>query len=206
MEMKETFKDKELNSAVRGILKKKQKMENSRTNIPYGYVVEGGKFRPDKIESEVVRWVFHAYLRYMHEPPILLADRLKTEQYIGTRKYLVDEKVREDITGKIIEKYISAELNIRLTQYNELKKADTPEEISYYLSCPLSAEVCKKMVDRTFASDDMEYLRLIYKIRNNPVYVGHLYYTKGKETLKVRNVHEPIISEEVFEAVAECMA
>lgn len=199
------MQDRGLSSEVMEVLKKHQKRENVKVEIPYGYVEKGGKLQPDKIELEVVKWIFYSYLCYMQNPPKRLVDRLKTEQQIKTRKYLLAEEVHGEVTGKIIERYICAELSIRLGQFDELKKVDDPEEIRYYLSCPLSAELFEKIVVRTFSFDDTGYLKLINKIKNNPVYVGHLVYTNGNEKLRVRNAHEPIISEEIFGAVSGCV-
>lgn len=77
-------------------------------------------------------------IEYQDNPPDILI-REAIDKYEG--EGLPCEEVKERITLTIVERYMVAELNLRMEQYEKNKQEDTPGELEELLKKPLDREL-----------------------------------------------------------------
>ncbi len=173
---------------------------------PLGYVWKDENLEVNKKEAEIIKWIYQMITEYYDNPPeVLIRDVMakNDEKKIIHEdvKELTYEEAKEKVPLSMVERYVAAELNLRMEQYEKDKQEDTPHELQEFLVMQLDKKYLTEIEKRYQAELGIEYYSK--EILGNEVnqYIGKIKPQSNQKIISF--VTEPIISRELYENVIE---
>lgn len=138
-------------------------------------------------------------IEYKDNPPDILIretiDRCEEEE-------LTYEEAKGRVSLTMVERYMVAELNVRMEQYEKNRQGDTPSELEEFLKRPLDKELLAIVEKRYKSNYGVGYNMNLFLNHRISRYVGKV-GLPPKQSYKSYE-SEPIITKELYEeAVAK---
>lgn len=170
-------------------------------NALFGYKrQDDGALVVDEKEASIVRWIYKMIAEYSDNPPDFLIKEV-IARYEDEDMEITPEEAKEKISLYMIQRYIAAELNIRMHQYEDMQ--GEPEQIiQHFLDVQLDETLLAAVEDEYRLCREFSYGISPLSANEFRIPVGKLVqYSKADSEFKVVG-GEPIISEELYESVA----
>lgn len=125
--------------------------------FPFGYKMINGDYEVDKLDEEIVSWIFDRHIRYSEHPPAVLVESVIEEYEISKDQYISYEEAERMVSLDDIHRYMDKEVRLRVEAFNIYSKDKNAEDLKHYLKCPLDEldideiiDIYKKDLKRTF--------------------------------------------------------
>ena len=125
--------------------------------FPFGYKMINGVYEVDKLDEEIVSWIFDRHIRYSEHPPAVLVESVIEEYKISKDQYISYEEAERMVSLDDIHRYMDKEVRLRVEAFNIYSKDKNAEDLKHYLKCPLDEldideiiDIYKKDLKRTF--------------------------------------------------------
>lgn len=169
-------------------------------NALFGYKrQDDGTLVVDEKEASIVRWIYKMIAEYSDNPPDFLIKEV-IAGYEDEDMEIIPEEAKEKVSLYMIQRYIAAEINIRMRQYEDMQ--GEPEQIQHFLDVQLDETLLVAVEDEYRLCREFSYGISPLSTNKFRIPVGKLVqYSKADSEFKVVG-GEPIISEELYESVA----
>ena len=137
--------------------------------IPFGYKMIDGIFVVDKLESEIVSWIYERHIRYSEHPPAVLVEDVIEEYKNSKDRDISYEETEKLVSSDAIYDYMDREVHLRIEAYKLYSKDESLEDLKHYLECPLA----ELDVDEVKKAYKKETKKLLEQFRN-PVVTGKI--------------------------------
>ena len=152
-------------SDIRKIVLRRYKMRT----IPFGYKMIDGIFVVDKLESEIVSWIYERHIRYREHPPAVLVEDLIEEYKVSKDQDISYEEAERMVSLDAIHSYLDKEVRLRVEAFNIYSKDESVKDLKHYLECPLDEFDIDEIIE-TYKKD----LKRTFEEHRNPVMTGKL--------------------------------
>lgn len=136
---------------------------------PFGYKMIDGVFVVDKLEKEIVSWIYDRYIRYSEHPPAVLVEGVIEEYKISKDLDISYEEAEKKVFLDAIYDYMDREVRLRVEAFKLYSKDESVEDLKHYLECPLA----ELNVDEVIEAYKKETKKLLEEFRN-PVITGEI--------------------------------
>lgn len=136
---------------------------------PFGYKMIDGVFVVDKLEKEIVSWIYDRYIRYSEHPPAVLVEGVIGEYKISKDLDISYEEAEKMVSLDAIYDYMDREARLRVEAFKLYSKDESVEDLKHYLECPLA----ELNVDEVIEAYKKETKKLLEEFRN-PVITGKI--------------------------------
>ena len=137
--------------------------------VPFGYKMIDGIFEVDKLESEIVSWIYERHIRYREHPPTVLVEGMIEEYKISKSQEISYEEAEKLVPLDAIYDYMDREVRLRIEAYKLYSKDESIEDLKHYLECPLD----ELDVDEIIEAYKKEMKKLFEQFRN-PVIIEEI--------------------------------
>lgn len=137
--------------------------------VPFGYKMIDGIFEVDKLESEIVSWIYERHIRYREHPPTVLVESMIEEYKISKGQEISYEEAEKLVPLDAIYDYMDREVRLRIEAYKLYSKDESIVDLKHYLECPLD----ELDVDEIIEAYKKEMKKLFEQSRN-PVIIGQI--------------------------------
>ncbi|ASN68314.1 hypothetical protein 10S11_52 [uncultured Caudovirales phage] len=123
-------------------------LEWQKRETPFGYVWKDGEVKINENNADILKWIYKMTLEYLNNPPNYLAKEIidKCEEELSY------DEAKGRVTLTMVERYVTAELNLRMEQYENNRQ----EDIREFLRKPLDKELLIAVEER-YKSNSVEY-------------------------------------------------
>lgn len=136
---------------------------------PFGYKMIDGVFVVDKLEKEIVSWIYDRYIRYSEHPPAVLVEGVIEEYKISKDLDISYEEAEKMVSLDAIYDYMDREARLRVEAFKLYSKDESVEDLKHYLEYPLA----ELNVDEVIEAYKKETKKLLEEFRN-PVITGEI--------------------------------
>ena len=119
--------------------------EKYETNLPYESETRDGETQINESKNAVYQWMLDAANRYSADVPQAVLEEIQSHYLREEDCVITMEEAARKVTSDMIEKYIAAELNFRLKDFDPEMKANETERILEKLNKPLSDDEARKV-------------------------------------------------------------
>ncbi|WP_461614384.1 hypothetical protein [Clostridium sp. Marseille-QA1073] len=151
--------------------------------VLFGYEWKAEELVINEKNASIVRWLYKMALEYMDNPP----DFLIKEIMDNSEEKLSYDEAKERVTLTIVERYITAELNLRMEQYENNRQ----EDIQEFLRKPLDKELLTAVEGKYKSNSLVEY-----SVERISRYVEKVRTSSNQE-------EKPIITKEMYKRAVE---
>lgn len=151
--------------------------------VQFGYEWKDGELVINEKNADIVKWLYKMVLEYENNPPEFLIREV-IDKYVDEELSYEEAKKRVKLT--MVERYMVAELNLRMEQYENNRQ----EDIQEFLRKPLDKELLTAVEER-YKSNSVEY-----SAERISKYVGKTGTPSNQE-------NEPIITREMYKRAVE---
>ena len=137
--------------------------------VPFGYKMIDGVFVVDKLEKEIVSWIYERHIRYREHPPTVLVESMIEEYKISKGQEISYEEAEKLVPLDAIYDYMDREVRLRIEAYKLYSKDESIVDLKHYLECPLA----ELDVDEIIEAYKKEMKKLFEQSRN-PVIIGQI--------------------------------
>lgn len=208
--MDDTF-DPSISSRVKDSLKRRseERQKLLSQKIPYGYDMVDGELVVNELESEVVKWISKTTMAYLEHPPACLVNATIEKYRIFYNEELTYEEAEQKVLYSQILEYVTKEINCRYRLFENISPDKAVDSLKAILALAYD-DVKDRLADTAPDETLSTWARRVRRVHNNPVYSGtlhmHMKHTDAKKSLTedtygIVNHHEPLVSQELFEAV-----
>lgn len=169
-------------------------------NVPRGYDWKDGKLQVNETESKIVKWIYQMVIEYQDNPPDILIRQIIDECEGEEISY---EEAKERVSLTMVKKYMVAELNLRMEEYEKNRQGDTSSEIENFLEMPLEGELLDIIEERYKDNYEDAYGTSILSENKKGRYLKNI-ESLSKEDYRPCKT-EPLISKEIYKAAIEKM-
>ena len=132
---------------------------------PFGYKMIDGVFVVDKLEKEIVSWIYDRYIRYSEHPPAVLVEGVIEEYKISKDLDISYEEAEKMVSLDAIYDYMDREARLRVEAFKLYSKDESVEDLKHYLECPL-AELNVDEVIEAYKKETKKLLQLTSKLKS----------------------------------------
>ncbi|MBU5314522.1 hypothetical protein KQI38_21090 [Tissierella carlieri] len=168
-------------------------------NIPRGYDWRDGELQVNDAEATIVKWIYKMVIEYYDNPPDILIKDAIDKYEDGKLSY---EEAKEHVTFTMVKRYLVAELNQRLEQYEENIQGDVSSELEEFLKKPMDKELLTIVEEEYKFSHGVGYDVELFNPKRVNKYFGKIEKVLSEQDFKTYGV-EPLIPMELYEKAVE---